>query len=70
MQILCPFCTQLELEDTGLLGTELETNTILNPHFQCEDYGADSPLKVPEFNLHGKDISPLEGKDLFSALQI
>lgn len=69
-QILCPFCTQLGLQETGLLRTELEANTILKPHSQCEDYAADSSLKVPEFNLHGKDIGPLEGKDLFSALHI
>ena len=70
MQVLCPFCTQLGLEETGLLGTELEANTILKPYSQSEDCAAGSPLKVPAFNLHGKDAGPLEGKDVFSALQI
>jgi len=67
MQRLCSLCTQLGLEESELLGTELETNTVLKPHFQCNDYAADPPLKVPEFNLHGKGIGPRAGKELSSA---
>lgn len=59
--------TVLSLDKTELLGTELETNTILKSHSQCEDYATEQPLKVAELNLHDKGIAPIEGKDVCSA---
>lgn len=54
------------LDKTEILETELETNTILKPHSHCEDYAAESPVNVAEFNFHDKSIGLIEGKD-FSA---
>lgn len=68
IQILCPFCTELGLEKTGLLRTGQETNTLLKPHSPCKDYAADSPLRFLDLTFMAKTLAYLEEK--ISSLQI